>query len=92
MQGEVLRWHNDHGATAMPAAEYITMLENEVAVLRKQVRQPSPCQAVRLWQPPPPLQRLSASMRLWRGGCRALSSREGLQGSYYHHEQFKRQC
>ncbi|KAK9903909.1 hypothetical protein WJX75_000221 [Coccomyxa subellipsoidea] len=37
VQGEVLRWHNEHGATSMPAAEYITMLENEVAALRKQV-------------------------------------------------------
>ncbi len=37
VQGEVLRWHNEHGATSVPAAEYITMLENEVAALRKQV-------------------------------------------------------
>lgn len=37
VEGEVLRWHNEHGAISMPAADYITMLENEVAALRKQV-------------------------------------------------------
>lgn len=37
-QGDVLRWHNEHGATSMPAAEYISMLENELVALRKAVR------------------------------------------------------
>jgi hypothetical protein len=37
VHGEVLRWHHEHGATSMPAADYITMLETEVAALRKQV-------------------------------------------------------
>lgn len=37
VQGEVLRWHNEHGTTSVPAADYISMLENEVAALRKQV-------------------------------------------------------
>lgn len=37
VSGEVLRWHHEHGTTSMPATEYISLLENEVASLRKQV-------------------------------------------------------
>ena len=37
MQGNVLRWHEEHGTIQMPATEYITMLEKEVTALRKQV-------------------------------------------------------
>ena len=49
VQGEVLRWHNEHGTTSVPAAEYISMLENEVAALRKQVNLfPSPVEWARL--------------------------------------------
>ena len=36
----MLRWHSEHGATSMPAADYIAMLESEVAALRKLAR---PC-------------------------------------------------
>ena len=38
MQGNVLRWHEEHGTTQMPATEYIAMLEKELTALRKQVR------------------------------------------------------
>ena len=37
MQGNVLRWHEEHGTTQMPATEYIAMLEKELTALRKQV-------------------------------------------------------
>ena len=37
MQGNVLRWPEEDGASQMPAIEYIAMLEKELAALRKQV-------------------------------------------------------
>ena len=37
LQGHVLRWHEDHGTSQMPATEYIAMLEKELTALRKQV-------------------------------------------------------
>ena len=34
----MLRWHNEQGTVSMPAADYISMLETELAALRKAVR------------------------------------------------------
>lgn len=37
VQGEVLKWHNEHGAVSIPAADYIERLENENRILKQQV-------------------------------------------------------
>lgn len=39
IQGEVLRWHYEHGVQEIPAAEYIEQLEEEVAALRLELLQ-----------------------------------------------------
>ncbi|WPT11577.1 hypothetical protein PSENEW3n2_00005079 [Picochlorum sp. SENEW3] len=39
IQGEVLRWHYEHGVQEIPAAEYIEQLEQEVAALRRELLQ-----------------------------------------------------
>lgn len=36
--GEVLRWHHETGAEAIPAVQYMESLEQEVRMLRQQVR------------------------------------------------------
>jgi hypothetical protein len=38
VEGDVLKWHHDRGLETIPAAEYITSLEREIAWLRKQAR------------------------------------------------------
>lgn len=38
VEGEVLRWHHEHGKEAIPALAYIEQLEAEIAELRQQVR------------------------------------------------------
>lgn len=37
MEGEVLRWHHEHGKEVVPALQYIEHLEAEVAALKQQV-------------------------------------------------------
>jgi len=37
IQGDVLRWHFEHGVQQIPASEYIDQLEQEVAALRRQI-------------------------------------------------------
>lgn len=35
--GDVLKWHHDNGMEAIPAAEYIEQLENQISILKQQV-------------------------------------------------------
>lgn len=42
VEGEVLRWHHEHGKEAIPALAYIEQLEAEIAELRQQVRSRRP--------------------------------------------------
>ena len=37
IQGDVLRWHYEHGVQQIPASEYIDQLEQEVAALRLEI-------------------------------------------------------
>lgn len=37
IQGDVLRWHFEHGVQQIPASDYIEQLEREVAALRKEL-------------------------------------------------------
>lgn len=45
LQGEVLRWHHEHGAVSVSAAEYIERLENENRILKQQVWVSKMCRA-----------------------------------------------
>ncbi len=38
VEGEVLRWHHEHGKEAIPALAYIEQLEAEITELRQQVK------------------------------------------------------
>ena len=37
VQGEVLRWHNEHGLERIEATAYMEQLEQQVAALKRQV-------------------------------------------------------
>jgi len=41
VQGEVLRWHNEHGLERIEASMYMEQLEQQVAVLKRQVEEMS---------------------------------------------------
>jgi hypothetical protein len=40
VSGSVFRWHQESGLQAVPAVEYIESLEEEIALLKKQVWPP----------------------------------------------------
>ncbi len=52
VEGDVLKWHHDRGLETIPAAEYITSLEQEVAWLRKQARLFCCCDCLNGWEMP----------------------------------------